>query len=385
MKKLISILMSCMLITSAFASCGSDGGSDSDSASKGSISGLFDDEEDTTEADDDDDDEDTTTAKKTTKGKTTKEATTEADDDESDSEFVGKWELVKIEDDGEEYTEQGGVSLRSFIRVEFDEDGNGKYMNTESGETIKFTWDEKSSSKVHALDEDGDDTEFIIKSGYLVVADDEDTDFIMYFEKVTKYTDYEGGSSSGGSSSGGSSSGEVDSKLVGTWETEENGFKGAYNYKADGMGDVILDSSELIYLDGNTMVFSDNEITEDMYSFKNGKFVLDVDGENLLTMTKISGSKNDLQGTFQITAGYLYDQYEPTFGEDFPLNLTIEFDGSDSAMVMADCYQYTADGSDITIVKGKSLFNNTKFSYTIKGDTLTLSASGAKQELTRAD
>lgn len=112
MKKLLAILMSCMLITGTFASCGSDDdASESETSAKSSTAETEDDTDEdepttkkqkkTTEAATEEDTDEVTTTKKTTTKKTTKtvEPTTGEDADPSDfhgGDVRGTW---RMEDD----------------------------------------------------------------------------------------------------------------------------------------------------------------------------------------------------------------------------------------------------------------------------------------------
>lgn len=109
MKKLMAILMGCMLMTGTFASCGSDDDtSESETSAKSSTAeaengaeDTTDEEEQTTEAATEEDTDEVTTTKKTTTQKTTKtvEPTTGEDADPSDfhgGDVRGTW---RMEDD----------------------------------------------------------------------------------------------------------------------------------------------------------------------------------------------------------------------------------------------------------------------------------------------
>lgn len=91
MKKLLAVLMSCMLIAGALASCGSDSGSeDSEKTSKNSfglnIGGEDDDDkdDDDDDNDDDDDDDDDDAEETVTTGKTSSKKVTTVPDDDDD-------------------------------------------------------------------------------------------------------------------------------------------------------------------------------------------------------------------------------------------------------------------------------------------------------------
>ena len=315
MKRLVAILTGCMLLTSAFASCGSSsGGTDnSDAASSAASSEKT---EKTTEAEDgkDEDDDEPATKGISLREKTTRERTPREDPDEeetepetdyepdtSSSDFIGKWELVMIEDEGITYSDSyNGISLRSAIRAEFQSDGSGQFISAADGDVLDFDWKDTGTKKITILDEDGDSSYCTLKSGYLVT-DLGDPDFVLYFEKVNKYTPWD--ESGGDDSSGGSSSsGDIGEEIVGEWHLSKIDSNGSFiEDEYDG-----VDLSELMALEIN----ADGKGTFSSYTDGENDsigFMWEVTGPNEVTMTDDEGGTN---------LSYLDGEYLVLYEED---------------------------------------------------------------------
>jgi hypothetical protein len=379
MKRLTAILMSCMLITCGFASCGSDDDSDSKSGKKA-----------------------TTTA--------SAEAESELDD------FFGKWEAFKVEDeDGEVYEDEyQGAPISELLRAEILDDGTITLFSY-GGDEDESEWTDEEDGTISVEDEDGVVTIFSIDEDGNLVAEEDDATF--YFKKVKKFTESETETeedttkatkeketkekstketetkeketkedttkATKESGNGGFKEGEVDKELLGKWTTKEGGFDGWYEYKEDGKGSVYLDSSSIIHFEGDKIYFQTTELGPDKYTFEDGKFSLNVNGRDILTMEKIEGGNDTFDGKYNVTSGLLYDQYDKTYKNTDDYSFTFEADGKNSILGLNNCFTYSADGEKIYIGEGSSLFNNKEFDYTIDGKKLTLKAGIAQQILTR--
>ena len=188
-----------------------------------------------------------------------------------------------------------------------------------------------------------------------------------------------------GSSSGSAQyeAGKIDEDILGIWATKEMGFDGSYEFLENGNGSVYLDSSSIVHFDGDKLMMSSTAITADKYTYDNGHFDFTLNGQNFLTMDKIEGDNAVLDGTYTVTGGKFYDQFKTNYANTDAYEFRFIVKGDKSQMCLMNCFTYSADGENLCIDKGASLFNNKNLKYTLDGDKLTFTVGSLKQELTK--
>lgn len=363
MKKLLSLLVACAMMTCAFTACGDDDDDDDNGKKSTTTSSVKDDDED-----------ETTSSKKTT---TTEEETTE---DEDEFEFEGKWQTVKVVIGDEEYEDEiEGFPVAAFAHMELLDDGSG-YIEIAGEDEYEIEWTEKSKTSIEVYNkEDNETIKFKYKNGKLTASDE---DMELTFEKVKKFTEAELPTEEDDDDK--PTTGEVDSKIIGEWETSEQGYNGTYTFAENGYGSVSLDASSMFSFKGDTLVVDgETEIGPDQYEFDGETFVLDIDGTEFITMEKIEGSKSGFDGKYEIVSGYFYDLFGDQYKNTDEYGLFAEADGEEFWFTMANCFTFTADGETLIFDKGADLMNNETITYTITGDKMTFKAGGATQILTR--
>ncbi|MDD6059468.1 MAG: hypothetical protein PUB97_03675 [Ruminococcus sp.] len=372
MKKLLSLLIACAMMTCAFTACGDDDDDDDDNrhASTSSVK---------------DDEDETTTSKKTTssKEKETTEATTDekTTKDEDEFEFEGKWQTVKVVIDDEEYEDDiEDFPIGAFAHMELFDDGSG-YLEVAGEDKNEIEWTEKSKTSIEIYNkEDNETIKFKYKNGKLTASED---DMELYFEKVKKFTEVELPTEDDDDDDK-PSSGKVDKKIVGEWATTEQGFNGSYTFAENGYGSVSLDASSMFCFKGDTLVIDGStEIGPDQYEFDGKTFVLEIEGTEFITMEKIEGSRSSLDGKYEIVSGYFYDMFDKQYKNTDDYGLFAEADGDDFWFIMANCFTFTADGDTLKVIEGAHLMNNKNITYTITGEKMTFKAGGATQILTK--
>ena len=177
--------------------------------------------------------------------------------------------------------------------------------------------------------------------------------------------------------------GKIDEAILGTWATKEMGFDGSYEFLENGNGSVYLDSSSIVRFDGDKLMMSSTAITADKYTYDNGHFDFTLNGQNFLTMDKVEGDNAVLDGTYTVTGGKFYDQFKTNYANTDAYEFRFIVDGDKSKMCLMNCFTYSADGENLCIDKGASLFNNKSLKYTLDGDKLTFTVGSLKQELTK--
>lgn len=368
MKKLTALLFACMMMTCTFTACGSKDDDDDDDGNKKSTSSSA-----STEDDDNDEDETEPATKKK------KPSTTEDEENTSeDSAFVGKWECIKIVEDGEVFEdEMDGVPIRSAYRIEIDSSGKG-YIESESlGDKLNFECKKNSKNKIEVLNENGGTAVFTINGNNMICGED---GMELTFEKVKKFSDIESTSENKG---GDKPSGKVDSKIVGKWNTSEAGIKGSYVFKANGNGSIYADCTSLLHFEGDVLMIDDEEFGPDAYDFDGKNFSLEKDGNSFIAMTKKEGSKKSLDGTYDVVGGELYDFLEAQYANAATYSLDMIVDGDETLFCLNDCFTFTADSKTIKITKGAEFMGCEEVDYSIAGNKMTFTANGAKQILTK--
>lgn len=188
MKKFTSLL-SALLLVSGLCSCGkADKSKKTDSSAATSVS------------------EENEVTAFTETASVSEDEKNEASDSEviSESDFVGKWELVKIFDNGEELTEEmtGGIPLYALCRFEMKDDFTAVtnsvflYNGEIADEITEWEWEITDGSKAYlhnSYTQFSDvQTYVVIEDGFLVLCEGEDTGNKAYLERVDEFHSVEG-------------------------------------------------------------------------------------------------------------------------------------------------------------------------------------------------
>lgn len=372
MKKLLSLLMACAMMTCAFTACGDDDDDDDNDKKSTSTSSV---------KDDDDDEDETTSSKKTTSSKEEETSEEETTEDEDEFEFEGKWQTVKVVIGEEEYDDDiEGFPVGAFAHIELLDDGSG-YLEVAGEDEYEIEWTEKSKTSIEIYNkEDNETIKFKYKNGKLTASDE---DMELTFEKVKKFTEAELPTEDDDDDDK-PSAGKVDSKIIGEWETKEQGYNGTYTFAENGYGSVSLDASSMFCFKGDTLVIDGStEIGPDQYEFDGETFVLEIEGTEFMTMERIEGSGSGFDGKYEIVSGYFYDMFDEQYKNTDDYGLFAEADGEEFWFTMANCFTFTADGKTLEFDKGADLMNNQTITYTITGEKMTFKAGGATQILTK--
>ncbi|MDE6425946.1 MAG: hypothetical protein K2K89_07395 [Ruminococcus sp.] len=107
------------------------------------------------------------------------------------SQFVGKWQGVKIITDGEEWDELSGIPVYALYQIELCEDGSVKFGEVAS-ERITDTWNWREisdSTEIELYSNDNDIEVFTLDDDGLVYFESEN-DGTIYFERVNEFSPY---------------------------------------------------------------------------------------------------------------------------------------------------------------------------------------------------
>jgi hypothetical protein len=366
MKRLTALLMGCLMLTGAFASCGDSSDSDTSAKEKASSTSEVSTEE-SSEA---------STAEKTTKAAaTTREKATKAAQSLEDSDFLGKWQSFKVVDNGTVYEDVYAlVNVDEICLMELTDDGKGK-VNI-SGVDSEIEWSLNSKGNADVPDLNGEAVELVLEGGNMSITDEDGV--VVYLKSVGKFkkTDTEKPSDEG----------IDDQSVVGEWLTQENGFDGSYIYKADGKGSVTLDSSSIINCANGDLNMNGTSLGSTFHTLKDGVFTLNISGVDYLTMKKADSSpKDSIDGLYDVTSGQFFDQFKDTYNNTptYSLQFVFSDNGSKTEFVLNDCFTYSVKDGKLTIIDGADLFANSSIDYEVKGDKMTFTVGMAKQEFTR--
>jgi len=126
---------------------------------------------------------------------TTAESVTESETEQNEvSAFVGKWQGVKIIENGEESDKFENMPIWAVFQFELCEDGSIKFGETTSGlidPDVTWSWRRMSSSieiELYSDDDDDDVSVLTLDGDYLIF---EESDDVLYLEKVEEFTPYQ--------------------------------------------------------------------------------------------------------------------------------------------------------------------------------------------------
>ncbi|MDE6538621.1 MAG: hypothetical protein K2K66_00375 [Ruminococcus sp.] len=107
------------------------------------------------------------------------------------SQFVGKWQGVKIITDGEEWDELSGIPVYALYQIELCEDGSVKFGEVASERiTDTWNWREISDNTEIELYSNDDDIEVFTLDGDGLVYSESENDGTLYLEKVNEFAPY---------------------------------------------------------------------------------------------------------------------------------------------------------------------------------------------------
>lgn len=200
MKKLIAMLVSCMMLGCTFVACGkTDSSSEKETASTTASS-----EDKTTEASDEKTTEDSTeeSSEKETEAETEAETENKGGDKGSlEENILGKWESKKMIMEGMELTEFFGMPISAMMHLTIEKDGKCTFaspIDEENAGDIACTWTITGTDSLKIeINEPSDEEEeepinLKYKDGKLIIVEgeDESTGSIIV-EKVDKFTEFD--------------------------------------------------------------------------------------------------------------------------------------------------------------------------------------------------
>lgn len=194
------------------------------------------------------------------------------------------------------------------------------------------------------------------------------------------------------------SCGDNNTDIVGKWSINDAAvLQGGIDeagiiFSEDGKGSLYEVTSSMLHFTSGGLNVNGTVIGPEYISTSGDVLSVDMAGQTLLSMTRISYGDSQYDGKYTLDGGLMYDTMVAGMAKNNELdsnalNVTFEFDGNNSEIVFNDLFTYSVSGSRLNI-DGNSVLLNTKgkgsAKFKVNGDTLTI--KGTKTEtLTRAE
>lgn len=182
--------------------------------------------------------------------------------------------------------------------------------------------------------------------------------------------------------------GEIDEELLGAWYGDSTGIGLGFNFKDDSTVDLFMDMSSQIYFEGENLYFAGTETPEDAITFDGKSLSVNVSGTEIMTLEKIDDiAGSDYYGEYELTGGMLLDSIPETSSDE---GIHIIFDDGKSVCSYMSVMQYSAKDGEMTLTDHSGMLTGTSgetedATYSISGDTLSLTSEGETLEMSRWD
>ena len=168
--------------------------------------------------------------------------------------------------------------------------------------------------------------------------------------------------------------------IIGKWFTkaDDDTFMG-FDFKENGNIDMFVDISELSHFttDGKLVM---QDVTFNS-QFDGTILSVNVNGTDLMTMSKYDGGTDTLNGTYNLLSGSLYDNMIQS-GQS---NISIIISGEKMYLDYPDMLTYKIDGNNISMSGFENLdsdIDSVVSTYEIQGNQVTFSSFGDDENLT---
>jgi len=197
---------------------------------------------------------------------------------------------------------------------------------------------------------------------------------------------------SGCGKDGKKSSKDIDSKLIGSWYSDEIG--GNLSFSEDKKVSLSIDYSSIIHFNEDQKLEFSGITCDSEYDGKTLSATVDAGSETMevLTIERIGKEDEDsIDGEYDLKGGELYSELQGIFDSETSSTLYVVVDGEDFDIKVNLC-EYKADGKKVELIgEGVEIFDfedddEAVLTYEIDGDKLTLTESGGNTiELKKQD
>lgn len=178
---------------------------------------------------------------------------------------------------------------------------------------------------------------------------------------------------------------KLDTEIVGKWSSDDtstlpsniDGF--GFIFSENGKGSVYEDISSIMHFTDSGLNVGGTIFGDEFLNASGDVISFDIADQKFLSMTRVSFGSSRYDGVYTLTGGMLYDTLAAGLADENDismnnLNVTLEFDGDHSELILNDVFTYTANGRILslegmagTLAAGEKGY----LRYDIDGDTLT--------------
>lgn len=176
-----------------------------------------------------------------------------------------------------------------------------------------------------------------------------------------------------------------DANIIGKWAMDDtsmlqSGIDGfGMIFSEDGTGSIYEDISSIMHFTSDGINVGGTVFGDEFLSDSGDVISFDIGGQEFLSMKRVSFGNSRYDGVYTLTGGMLYDNMAAGMADESgvskeSLNVTLEFDGSHSELILNDVFTYTASGRVLSLKGAASIFGTDEkgyLRYSISGDTLT--------------
>jgi len=183
--------------------------------------------------------------------------------------------------------------------------------------------------------------------------------------------------------------------IIGKWKLDDVNAEGIDSggllFSEGGKGSIYENTSSMLHFADDGLNVGGTVLSTEYFKEDGDNLTIDVMGQEMLVMTKIE-AKDGYDGKYSLNGGILYDSIvsgleQKGFTEKQKINISIDFDGDNSEVVFNDLFDYSIDGSKITIKGFSGLLNSDKdevsAEFTVDEEKLTIKDSSKDTVLTR--
>ena len=183
--------------------------------------------------------------------------------------------------------------------------------------------------------------------------------------------------------------------IVGKWKMDDINAEGIDGggliFSESGKGSIYEDTSSMLHFVDDGLNVGGTVLSTEYFTEEGDNLTINVNGQEILVMDKIE-AKDGYDGKYSLNGGILYDSIisgleGKGFTDNQNIDISIDFDGTNSEVVFNDLFSYSIEDSKITIEGFAGLFDSDKnevsAEFTIEDDKLTIKDESRDTVLTR--
>ncbi|MDE6677716.1 MAG: hypothetical protein K2K02_01625 [Ruminococcus sp.] len=165
---------------------------------------------------------------------------------------------------------------------------------------------------------------------------------------------------------------DSEESILGMWYIEDDDLTMGFDFKDKSNLSMWIDITDVVHFSGNDFIIDGDVLNPDSISYDGTTFSINVDGQDLWTMTKESGSTDSYDGEYKMVSGIMYDSVALYEGVD----VYVIVKGDTMLADYRNALTYSVDEDKIAIIGLDTIDFNEKetldTTYEIKDGTLTI-------------